>query len=74
MNVLLNHTMNTCSTCRHWGLEGSSDISDLRRCQWETGANIYRPDRFEIGNTASSDFGSLCTGPEFGCIHHQHKD
>lgn len=60
--------MNTCKTCRWWGvvLEGCCDFVNT----------IYgeKPSkRFEIVASADDDSNlqaSLCTGPDFGCVHH----
>ena len=58
--------MNTCKTCKWWGVdyEGACDFVNIPHKE-ET--------RFEIRVTADDDQGlhaELMTGPEFGCIHH----
>jgi hypothetical protein len=66
--------VNTCSSCKWWGAEEfrgkrpcTHHLLNLRRKYAEDDDNGI----IEIGIGAG--FLELCTGPNFGCIHHEAK-
>lgn len=75
--------MNTCKTCKWWThYEGVTSLSEagFNRCanpslsrqdrSWKTGQ--LASDNLEIV-TGNPTRGYICTGPDFGCIHHESK-
>lgn len=70
--------MKTCSTCKWWGTEW--DMIPWRSCERPMNRNGATALKWEcsrdgagIHNGEPYNSGSLATGPDFGCIHHEQE-
>ena len=61
--------LKVCRHCKWWGEEG--DNPPMRGCNHVTATG---DDGLDVHNGEPFNEGSACTGPDFGCIHHEIKD
>lgn len=58
----------TCKTCKWWS--GNAALDKAAFC----GSPKLSPDQLHVasdGAIDSEEYGGICTGPNFGCIHHE---
>jgi len=61
--------MNTCDTCRWWGIYSRDERSTHKPCEAPPNRNTKSEDGFR-----SAGWDGIVTGHKFGCIHHQPKE
>ena len=65
--------MNTCKTCKHWGLNRGFSTDANRRiksCSAPLMRSDVSHDKIADNGAMVDDFG-IQTGPDFGCILHE---
>lgn len=65
--------LNTCKTCKHWEDRATKQFGKCR----VAGMGYLASHAAELAMdraTSWPDGCEVCTGPDFGCIHHQPKE
>lgn len=61
--------MKRCKTCKWWGTASGAAFRSTVHC----GCNHPTVNDEAVANSAVAPYDGVCTGPEFGCVHHEEK-